>query len=436
MRARLIPVLVFAFLFASCGGDEGFFSTLTSGTTSSLPTTTALEETTITTAPMETTTTTVPPVTAWDWVRLEDAVFGMEADRVQFVQSMALGGPGLVAVGGNEAEGDFDAAVWTSPDGLAWSRAAHDEGVFGGPGTQGMAAVAAAGPGLVAVGADSSGDDVDVAVWVSSDGMTWSRVAQDEEALVVPDDQWATTMAATGFGLVAAGWEGLGEDSDAAVWVSADGLAWSRVGHDEAPFGGPGIQEIDGVVVIDGLVVAVGSDESGADGSAAVWTSPDGLTWSRVPHDEAIFGGPGNQVMLAVAAGGPGLVAVGLEWSADRAIAAVWTSPDGLAWSRVPHDEAVFGAAESQVMEGVVVAGGGLVAFGWQTMEEEMDAAVWVSTDGVAWSRSALLSAALGGPDDQMMLHAIEAGPGLVVVGEQHGSGVSDGVVWVATPAG
>jgi len=436
MRARLIPVLVFAFLFASCGGGEGFFSTLTTGTTSSLPTTTAAPMETTTTAPMETTTTTVPPVTAWDWVRLEDAAFGMEADGVQAVQSMALVGPGLLAVGGDEVGGDFDAAVWTSPDGLAWSRVAHDEEVFGGSGMQLMAAVAAGGPGLVAVGGDSSGDDVDVAVWVSSDGVTWSRVAQDEEALVGPDNQRATTMAATGFGLVAAGWEGLGEDSDAAVWVSADGLAWSRVGDDEALFGGPGIQEIDGVAVIDGLVVAVGSDESGADGSAAVWTSPDGVTWSRVPHDEGIFGGPGRQVMLAVAAGGPGLVAVGLEWAADRGIAAVWTSPDGLAWSRVPHDEAVFGAAESQIMEGVVAAGGGLVAFGWQAMEEEMDAAVWVSTDGLAWSRSALLSAALGGPDDQMMLHGIEAGPGLVVVGEQQGSGGSDGAVWVATPAG
>ena len=435
MRARLIPILVMFWLLASCGSEEGFFSTLTTGTTALPPATTTVPSTT-TTAPAETTTTTAAPVTEWDWTRLDDTVFGMEADRYQVVSSLAVGGPGLVAVGGDEVEGDLDAAVWTSPDGLAWSRVAHDEGVFGGPSTQFMRAVAPAGPGLVAVGGDIPGDDVDVAVWVSPDGLAWSRVAQDQEGLGGPDDQLATAMAPAGPGLVAAGWEGPGEDSDAAVWTSPDGLAWSRVPHDEALFGGPGIQEIDGLAVIDGLVVAVGSDESGADGSAAVWTSPDGLSWSRVPHDEATFGGPGNQVMLAVAAGGPGLVAVGLEGASDRAVAAVWTSPDGLAWSRVPHDESVFGAAERQIMEGVVAAGGGLVAFGWQAQDEEMDTAVWVSADGLAWSRSALLSAALGGPGDQMMLYAIEAGPGLVVVGEQHGSGGSDGAVWVATPAG
>ena len=33
------------------------------------------------------------------------------------------------------------------------------------------------------------------------------------------------------------------------------------------------------------------------DHSAAVWTSVDGITWSRGPHDEAVFGGPSTQVL-------------------------------------------------------------------------------------------------------------------------------------------
>ena len=44
-----------------------------------------------------------------------------------------------------------------------------------------------------------------------------------------------------------------------------------------------------------------------------MWTSPDGITWSRVPHDEAVFGGEGGQVMNIVTFGGPGLVAVGVN---------------------------------------------------------------------------------------------------------------------------
>jgi hypothetical protein len=77
------------------------------------------------------------------------------------------------------------------------------------------------------------------------------------------------------------------------------------------------------------------------------WSSS--LTWSRVPQDETVFGGEGEQRMRCVTAGGPGLVAVG--WNGDRFAdvpdfdALVWTSVDDITWSRVPHDEEVFGAA-------------------------------------------------------------------------------------------
>ncbi len=43
-------------------------------------------------------------------------------------------------------------------------------------------------------------------------------------------------------------------------------------------------------------------------------TVPDSrLAWARIPHDEAIFGGPGDQLAESVAVGGPGLVAVGYD---------------------------------------------------------------------------------------------------------------------------
>ena len=47
---------------------------------------------------------------------------------------------------------------------------------------------------------------------------------------------------------------------------------------------------------------------------------PSSLTWSRVPHDDAVFGGEGRREMVSVTAGGPGLVAVG----SDRSDASVW----------------------------------------------------------------------------------------------------------------
>ena len=62
---------------------------------------------------------------------------------------------------------------------------------------------------------------------------------------------------------------------------------------------------------------------------AAVWTSPDVITWSRVPHDEAVFGGTGRREMNSVTAGGPGVGAVGFEGSGEDVVAAVWVETTG-----------------------------------------------------------------------------------------------------------
>ena len=137
-----------------------------------------------------------------------------------------------------------------------------------------------------------------------------------------------------------------------------------------------------------------------ADGNpaadAVVWTSVDGVTWSLVPHDEEVFGGPGEQRMVSVTAGGPGLVAVGNDGAAgnEQANAAVWASGDGFTWTRVPDDEAVFGGRYTQRMLSVTAGGAGLVAVGSDghpidryDIELAADAAVWTSVDGVTWSR-------------------------------------------------
>ncbi|MBM3694720.1 MAG: hypothetical protein FJW79_02115 [Actinobacteria bacterium] len=204
-------------------------------------------------------------------------------------------------------------------------------------------------------------------------GLVWSRVQHDEAIFADPrGQQGMLSVTAGGPGLVAVGWDESGGDGDAAVWTSRDGLSWSRLPHDESIFGGPGRQVVYSVVVGGPGLVAVGSDCSGGDWGdcdAAVWTSRDGLIWSRVPHDGAVLGGPGWQLMFSVTVGGPGLVAVGR---------AVWTSADGLIWSRVPHDEGVPGGG---TMLEVTAGGPGLVAVGWEgeTYEGDTDAAVWVS---------------------------------------------------------
>ena len=260
--------------------------------------------------------------------------------------------------------------MWTSVDGITWSPVPYDAAVFGAEADQVMNSVTAGGPGLVAVGSVGSGHDPDAAVWTSVDGITWSRVPHDEAVFGGLTGQFMNSVTVGGPGLVAVGQEW---DVGAAVWTSVDGITWSRVPHDEAAFGEIGRRMISVTVAGAGLV-AVGSDQKGSDvptgraHDAAVWTSVDGITWSAVPADERVFGGTGNQRMHSVAVTGAGLVAVGADggFYDTRSNAAVWTSVDAITWSRLPHDEAIFGGAE---MHGVTVAGAGVVAVGEESLE-------------------------------------------------------------------
>ncbi len=375
---------------------------------------------------------TSPNGITWSRVAHDEAVFGNE--EFQSMVSVTASGPGLVAVG----SGSFgEVAVWTSPDGITWSRVVYDVAVFRGEGFPEVNSVTAGGPGLVAVGSEGLSDDEHAAVWTSPDGITWSRVPHDEAALGGEQSPNMNSVTAAGPGLVAVGSEGRHDYVHAAVWTSRDGITWSRVPHDETIFGEDGDGRMVSVTTGGPGVVAVGWAGSGGDSDAAVWTSPDGITWSRVPHDEAVFGGENSQSMASVTVGGPGLVAVGAEFDGygnegGRDDAAVWTSPDGITWSRVPHDEAVFGGEGIQRMNSVTAGGPGLVAVGQDTGELEFDAAVWTSVDGTTWSRVPHDEAVFGGEDGQEMASVTAGGPGLVAVGTDDSGDFGDAAVWTS----
>ena len=388
--------------------------------------------------------------------------------------SVTAGGPGLVAVGSSAVGGGIEtdssaAAVWTSVDGIDWSPVPNLAAELGGPGGQAMASLTVGGPGLVAVGGEGLASFRDgegwssrhrAAVWTSVDGLTWSRVPHDEAVFGSTGDADMRSVTAGGPGLVAVGFEceskcGDGGDVDAAVWTSVDGLTWSRVAHKESVFGGAGPQTMTSVTAGGPGLVAVGIDGTDETMDAAVWTSVDGLTWSRVLHDDAVFGGENAQQMRSVTRGGPGLVAVGADgiwgdgffgWQSSGdfvGAAAVWTSVDGLTWSRVAHEEAVFGGAGG-LMNSVSSGGPGLVAVGSEASDDDLHAAVWTSVDGINWSRVAHDDAVFAGELWREMHSVTFGGRGLVAVG---GAGAdpccrgilvnaSDGAVWVATPEG
>jgi hypothetical protein len=388
----------------------------------------------------------------WSRVAHDEAVFG--GVRSQVMTSVVAGGPGLVAVGHDglwdenprDWYPDPSAAVWTSEDGIVWSRVPHDEEIFGGAA---MNDVTLGGPGLVAVG----WSDSNAAVWTSVDGLTWSRVHDDS----LRTGEAMNSVVVGGPGLVAVGNEG---GAAAAVWTSVDGLTWTRVPHDREIFGSPTALGFGMISVTAGGpgLVAVGAWPEAPRISAKVWTSVDGLTWTRVPDDEAGF--DGVHVPLSVTAGGPGLVAVGL----GGAGAGVFTSVDGFHWVQVPDDEAIFSATygsdsapDSRVyqpppegaglaMNDVIAVGDGLVAVGGPTYnyrgprDGDLGAAVWTSPDGITWSRVPHDTAVFGGTGENSIWSVTTAGSNLVAVGShQHsienwsGPGVdANAAVWVA----
>jgi hypothetical protein len=180
---------------------------------------------------------------------------------------------------------------------------------------------------------------------------------------------------------------GLLDDGSTGILDSSDGQTW----HTQAGFG-PGARILNFSVGPAG-VLAVGAQDT----KARSWFSTDGLTWRAAPDSAALRPAKSDSIQMAGAVATPaGWLAVGQEvvscefdcgsWAAVRAD--VWTSKDGLIWTREPASSALANAA----MAGVVKGGPGYVAAGSApdkptTTEGPVHAVVWTSADGSSWTR-------------------------------------------------
>jgi hypothetical protein len=304
-----------------------------------------------------------------DWERVEHPAFGGEGR--QGMTAVAAGPRGVVAVGFDSVRGPTpeDAAVWYSPDGRTWERVLDPD--LGGQGVQTMTAVAATTTGgFVAVGAaDSSRTGIDAAVWASPGGREWQRVAN--AALASEGNQSMAGVVAIPGAVVAVGTDETANrsQSDAAVWLVAEGSSWERIRDPD--LGGADRQAIYGVAYADSTgLVAVGSDVT-ITGHEGVWTSPDGRSWE---HVSAGFADPGLSVMYSLAIVPTGVVAVGREFHGDTDYgnAGVWRSADGRGWQQLKGEPALEGAGE-QVIWDITPLSEGFLAVG----AREGAAAVW-----------------------------------------------------------
>ena len=327
----------------------------------------------------------------WTWHDLAPGQFTSDGNGVS---AIASGGQGLIAVGSSKGRRhrdgyflDGEATVWSSRDGLTWTRiAGHDLGLGR------IRDVTLWGGGFVAVG--SEGGTTDGAhnqtsgfqdyrspvVWTSRDGEGWTRLPD------VPsegNEEGMEAVARSASTLVAVGWRDV--PPYPAAWWSTDGTTWRRAEID-------GTGAMTDVTAFGKGFVAVGSgNEEGSFDGANIWTSADGSTWTSIPQSSVLAG----LTLSGVADGPDGLVAVG--WDGDGA--AVLTSHDGRHWQRVDPSQpglvtprqanaaiSTKAYAVTSSLNGYVAVGSTLVCPSGRISCSEEDATVWTSADGKTWT--------------------------------------------------
>lgn len=223
---------------------------------------------------------------------------------------------GFVAVGSRDVDADTRAAAaWTSADGLAWTPAPAGSTWDGAA----AFAVAASADAVVAVG-EAAGGSIGTAdgpgvAWVMGADGGWMRV--DSPAFA---DGTLRAVAWTGSRFVAAGWS-LADDR-AMTWTSVDGLAWSAAASAPALENRGDAIRIYGLAAgPDGSLLAAGWKSDAGNGSGVLWTSPDGVAWTRLPDQVAMSGAS----LSGAAFGRTGApVAVGTSGYPDNDQASAW----------------------------------------------------------------------------------------------------------------
>jgi hypothetical protein len=168
-------------------------------------------------------------------------------------------------------------------------------------------------------------------------------------------------------------------------------LRWTQL--DPAQFGGVSLEGVTDTPA--GHLVASGNwltaeTPDGTPRHPTMWQSVDGATWSHLPDSPVFVSRRANfeEIVLGIAADGPGIIAVGMEQEEDAsaADAAAWFSPDGSTWTR-----ATVADGADRTMDRVLAVDDGFVAIGEANYDFHGGfgggTAVWTSTDGRTWAR-------------------------------------------------
>lgn len=359
------------------------------------------------------------------------------------MNAVTAGGPGVVAAGFSIREGDMDAAVWVSENGVDW-RKLEQVSALEGLNAQVIETVAQGENGLVAAGMETVGTDTNAAVWFSRDGLEWQRVPASGQVFGDGNSQKINHVIAFGDGFVAVGIEKSAGGVFGAVWTSPDGLTWQRSAAADPALGGPErYVSLERVFTVGSSLLAIGTvqvpGENDVDGST--WFSHDsGLTWTEITNSASVLGDPEGaryQLIGGLTQTNAGFFMVGTEQnpagspSGEFINGVIWRSTDGVSWERIFDHKPDY---HLQSMFDITSFAGGYAIVGTDQVGEQTQAVVWMSADGVTWRETPHSETVFGGPGIQQMNAVTAAGPGLVAVGSTTETGEQDAAVWIFVP--
>ncbi|HEX2313408.1 MAG TPA: hypothetical protein VHJ17_06750, partial [Thermomonospora sp.] len=286
--------------------------------------------------------------------------------------------------------------------------------------------VAGAAGRWVALGgpaAPAKGGVAPTIVWTSADGLTWTRRDASVSAAFAPQDR-VLGLARTSAGFVAVGVTGTGDAARGVLWNTADGSRWQRT--DRPSLGD--VRSLDQVAAFGSTVVVHGTVRTKVTRTETKkgkkrkvtrtteetghWRSADGgRTWARVTIPQAqgshgtptgLVGGPGGFFATRDAKKTTG----SKKRRKTTRYAVVWSSTDGARWT--PTGQIQTGGYDG--LERLAGSAAGLAALVRVGDDTE---AVLHSTDGRTWRRTGEVS----GPD----VTGLAALGGTAVVAGRHG---------------
>ena len=354
------------------------------------------------------------PATGWQ----PTATFGGEGETTEYVTEVVSWAGGYAAIGdrwdgapAGEGLVPFDARLWLSTDGHAWT-----EGPMPGGDDLTLLEIAALPDGDLALfgvigrEAQGAGDTVvpQIQAWTSSDASSWTAVLADDGPL---EDPLRGRVASGPVGTVI----GLSD----AFHFSADLATWSDTA---ATFDGG----IHALAAGDEGFMAIGvrTAEDRQSQVQVVMASGNGTDWFPATIESDV-------TFLEVRPFGPDWLATTFEQNGEIGL---WRSANGLDWDRVllvndltPPEGPKSGKGMESEITGASIATSATDAYLTLTwnhccVELPVNVGVWHSTDGATWAEAEVADS---------FIRAVAVGEAGTVLGGHRGRG-DEAAFWLA----